>query len=72
LRQNNYTSLNGWAIRITAKSQSSIQMLGGGGIMSKIKYLAGSVVVAIAWVIGMVLFDYDMIDEWAEDGQSDL
>jgi hypothetical protein len=35
--------------------------------MNRLKYLAGSVVVAIAWVIGMVLFDYDMIDEWADE-----
>lgn len=33
----------------------------------RIKYALGSVVVAVAWVIGMVLFDYDMVDEWADE-----
>lgn len=35
--------------------------------MNKIKYALGTVVVAVAWVLGMVLFDYDMTDEWAEN-----
>lgn len=33
--------------------------------MKKIKYALASVVVGIAWVLGMVLFDYDMTDDWA-------
>jgi hypothetical protein len=35
--------------------------------MNKIRYALGSIVVALAWVLGMVLFDYDMIDEWADE-----
>jgi hypothetical protein len=36
-------------------------------MINKLKYAAASVVVGVAWVIGMVLFDYDMVDEWSEN-----
>lgn len=41
-------------------------------ITKKIKYALASVVVGVAWVVGMVLFDYDLVDEWAEDGKPDV
>ena len=33
----------------------------------KIKYALASVVVGVAWIVGMVIFDYDLVDEWADE-----
>jgi hypothetical protein len=36
-------------------------------MIRKLKYAAASVVVALAAVVGMILFDYDVLDEWADE-----